>query len=68
MPLEIRFAKIAPKLKNICKSVGKQCFFDIFFNFDNFLKFVPYMDNLSAKSRFFDTPWTPGSVCPYRSE
>ena len=36
-PYEVWCAKIAPKLKNIQKSLRKQGFFDIFFfNFDDF--------------------------------
>ena len=37
MPVEVWCAKIAPKLKNIWKSLRKQGFFDMFFfNFDGF--------------------------------
>ena len=48
MLFEVWCANIAPKLKNIQKSLRKQVFFDIFSNFDGFSKFVPFWGNISA--------------------
>ena len=42
MPFEVWCANIAPKLKNIQNTLRKQGFIDFFFNFDNFMKFVPF--------------------------
>ena len=45
---------IAPKLKNIKKNLRKQAFYFTFFsNFDDFLKFVPFGGNISAKTQQF---------------
>ena len=53
MSFEIWCANISPKLKNIQNTVRKQGFFDIFFNFDDFSKFVPFKGNISAKTQQF---------------
>jgi hypothetical protein len=53
MPFEVWCANIAPKLKNIQNTPRKQGFFDIFFNFDDFLKFVPFGGNVSIKTQQF---------------
>ena len=45
---EIWCANIAPKLKNIGNTLRKQGFLTFFFNFDSFLKFVPFWGNISA--------------------
>ena len=51
LTLEVWCANIAPKFKNIQNTLRKQGFFDTFFNFDDFLKFVPFWGNLSAKTQ-----------------
>ena len=52
-PFEVWCANIAPKLKNIQITSRKQVFWHFFFNFDDFLKFVPFWSNLSAKTQQF---------------
>ena len=47
-PFEVWCANVAPKLKNIQNAYIT---FYIFFNFDNFLKFVPFWGNSSAKTQ-----------------
>ena len=52
-PFEVWCAKIALKLKNIGKTLRKQGFWHFFFNFDNFLKFVPFGGNHSTRTQQF---------------
>ena len=52
-PFEVWCNNIAPKLKNIQNTLRKHVFFDIFFNFDDFLKFVPFGGNLRTKTQQF---------------
>ena len=59
MPYEVWCNNIAPKLKNIENTLRKQGFFDFFFNFNNFLKFVPLVGNLSAKLNSLLIPCDP---------
>jgi hypothetical protein len=69
MPVEVGCTKIAPKLKNIRKSLRKQGFFwHFFFNFDGFWSLcllgviLSQMENsfiCKKKMWFFDTPGTP---------
>ena len=47
-PFEVWCANIAPKLKNSRNALRKQGFLETFFNFDDFLKFVPFWGNISA--------------------
>ena len=47
---EVWCANIAPKMKKIQNTLRKQGFFTFFFNFDGFLKNVPFWDNISANS------------------
>ena len=53
-PFEVWCAKIAPRLKSIQKSLWKQgVFWHIFFQFWQFLQFVPFLGNFSARTRQF---------------
>ena len=54
MPVEVWCAKIAPKLKNIRKSLGKQGFFwHFFFNFDGFWSLCLWGAILAQKENTF---------------
>ena len=53
-PINDWCANITPKLKNIRNTLRKQGgFFDIFFNLDDFLKFVSFGSNISKKTQHF---------------
>ena len=51
MPFEVWFANFAPKLKNIQNTLRKEIFLTVIFNFDDFLKFVPFLGNISVKTQ-----------------
>ena len=50
---EVWRANIAQIMKKIKNTLRKQGFFYISFNFDGFLKFVPFWGNISAKTQQF---------------